>query len=1000
MKLKINNFFKCGLVVAALMLIGNYAQAQRVIKGKVTDAETGEALIGANVVAKGTTSGSSTDVEGMYSVNVPAGATMIEISYAGYTAQAIALGVSNTVDIALAPGKVLDQAVVIGYGSVKKSDATGAVSVIGAKDFNKGVISSPEQLMQGRVAGVQVSQNSGEPGGGINVRIRGTSSMRNGNNPLFVIDGVPLSGNSDDPASNAEGFGRIADRNPLTFINPDDIESISILKDASATAIYGSRGANGVVLITTKKGKEGKGTVDYSYSLGASSITKKYDLLDAASFAAASPKQDKKGSTDWQKEIFQTGLANTHSLSFGGGVGSGNYRFSLGYLNQTGIIKDSGLKRYTARFSSEQKMLNDRLTLSTSFTVANTEDKTSPISENAGFVGDLLSAVLKSNPTLPAYLAKKGSVVTAADSLDKTGAKVLTQPGETEPTPLAILKYYKGTASTLRGFGNITSAIKIMDGLTFKTVLGFDRTFASRTEVFSGDLLMQSVTGVGRLYSSARNNNNKMIENYLTYDKKFGNIGFSGLLGYSYQNFSNVGRNTNATAFSSTNLDIMANNSSAATKSVTNSFNSYDELQSYFGRVNLNISEKYLLTASLRRDGSTKFGPNNKYGNFPSFAAKWRVKQESFCPKFFSDLGLRVGYGVTGNQEIPHNVYDQRNRISDKFYDSGGNLSGGSISAISNNYPDLKWEQTAATNFGLDFGFANNRISGSVEVYNKNTTGLLLRVRTAQPAATEFNWTNLPANVINKGVELTLNLVPVAKKDFSWNVNFNVAMNDNTVKNFKGLINTGEISGQGLTGAFAERIAEGQPLYAFFLRPFGGYDDKGNSIYPQGDVQQFLGGKSPLAKVTGGLTNTFSYKGLDLNIFFNGVFGNYIYSNTANAFFTKGSLSNGRNVTKDVVTSTEGAFNAPDVSTRFLQSGSFVRLGNLSLAYNFKPGVAGISNVRVFVAGQNLATFTQYTGQDPEVNTNKQIDGVPSAGIDYNAYPRAKTVSVGANVSF
>ena len=995
MNLKLNTFLKNGLLLMVAIMLGVTVQAQRTVKGKLSDASSGEALIGANVVTTG--SNAVTDVDGMYSINVPAGATALTFSYTGYDSQTVTLGSSNVIDVSLRAGKVLEDVVVVGYGSVRKSDATGAVSAITSKDFNKGVITSPEQLMQGRVAGVQVSQNSGEPGGGINVRIRGTSSVRNGNNPLFVVDGVPLTGNSDEPASNAEGFGRIAERNPLTFINPDDIESINILKDASATAIYGSRGANGVVLITTKKGKEGKGTLEYGYSLGSSSITKKYDLLNAAEFASANPKQDKKGSTDWQNEVFQTGLAHTHSLSFGGGTGNGNYRFSLGYLNQAGIVKESGIKRYTARFSSEQRLLNDRLTLSTSLTLANTEDKTSPIAENSGFVGDLLSAVLKSNPTLPKTIVVKN----VKTGLDET---VLNQPGETEPTPSAILNYYKGRASGLRGLGNITGAVKIAEGLTFKTVLGFDRSFSSRNEAFSSDLLMQAVTGKGRLYSSSKNGDSKLMENYFTYDKKFGAIGFTGLLGYSYQNFSNSGRFTNATEFATPNLDLMVNNSSTAGKTLTNSYSSYDELQSYFARVNFNISEKYLLTASLRRDGSTKFGPSNKYGNFPSFAAKWRVSQESFCPKFFSDLGIRVGYGVTGNQEIPHNIYDQRNRTSDKSFDSGGGLQGGSIVAISNSYPTLKWEQTSATNFGLDFGFVNNRISGSVEVYNKNTTDLLLLVRSAQPAASAFNWTNLNANVINKGVELTLNVAAVAKKDFQWNISGNVAFNNNVVKNFTGLVNTGEISGQGLTGAFAERIAEGQPLYAFFLRPFGGFDADGNSIYPQGDFQQFLDGKSPLPTMTGGLTNTFSYKGLDLNIFFNGVFGNYIYSNTANAFFTKGALSNGRNVTKSVindeVAKKEGNFNAPDVSTRFLEKGDFVRLGNVSLGYNLKPGVAGISNLRLFVAAQNLATFTKYSGQDPEVNTSKQIDGVPSAGIDYNAYPRAKTVTVGANVSF
>jgi TonB-dependent starch-binding outer membrane protein SusC len=921
----------------------------------------------------------------MYSVSVPAGVTAIEISYAGYTAQTIALGVSNTVDIALASGTVLDQAVVVGYGSSKKSDLTGAVGSITEKDFNKGIVTSPEQLMQGRVAGVQVSSNSGEPGGGINVRIRGTSSVRAGNNPLYVIDGVPLSGDEGSGVEDAQGIGRVSGRNPLSFINPDDIASIDILKDASATAIYGSRGANGVVLITTKKGKDGKGTVDYTFSYGLSKITKKYDLLTAAEFAKANEKQDQKKSIDWQDDVFQTGASKNHALSFGGGNADGNYRFSLGYLNQDGIIKESGLDRYTGRFNATQKLLNNRLTLGVSTTVANTVDRTSPISDNAGFVGDLLSAVLKSNPTMDKF-AKGDDPLTAEVEKDAT---ILNQPGESEPTPAAILAYYRGRNKTLRGMGNVSAEIQIIEGLKFKTILGFDRSLSSRYDAFSGALKMQSITGKGRLYTTDVNTESKLMENYFTYDKKFGMVGLSALVGYSYQNFDFSGRSTGATAFSTNNLDLMINNSATAGKQVSNSNARFDELQSYFGRANFNIGEKYLLTASIRQDGSTKFGPNNKTGIFPAVAAKWRIGQESFLPKgVFSDLSVRAGWGITGNQEIPHNIYDQRVRTSNLSFNSDGNLTGGALDAVSFAQPGLKWESTAATNFGIDFGVMKN---------------LLLKLKTAQPAPTPFVWDNFAGTVVNKGVELSLNIEPMVG-DFKWSVNTNVALNNNKVKDFGAIINTGEINGQGLTGAFAQRIANDQPLFAYFLRPFGGYDAEGNSIYPQGDVQQFLDGKSPLPKVTAGVTNTFSYKGINLSASFNGVFGHYIYSNTANAFFTKGALSNGRNVTKNVVNdpiaSKEGKFNAPDVSTRFLEKGDFVRLANLSLSYDVKTGVPSISGLRFFVTGQNLLTFTKYSGQDPEVTTNKALDGVPSFGIDYNAYPRAKTFTVGAKVSF
>ena len=1010
MKLKINNFLKCGLVMVALLLIGNYAEAQRVIKGKVTDAETGDALIGANVVAKGTTSGAATDIDGMYSVSVPAGATTIDFTYAGYTAQSVALGVSNTIDIAMAPGKVLDQVVVVGYGTSKKSDLTGAVGNITEKDFNKGLVTSPEQLMQGRVAGVQVSSNSGEPGGGINVRIRGTSSVRAGNNPLYVVDGVPLSGDDGAGVENAQGFGRIAPRNPLSFLNPDDIASIDILKDASATAIYGSRGANGVVLITTKKGRDGKGTVDYTFSYGISNITKRYDLLDAAGFAKANLDQNLKGNIDWQDQIFQTGAAKNHALSFGGGNADGSYRFSVGYLNQDGIIKESGLDRYTARFNASQKFLNNRLTLSMGATLANTLDRTSPIADNAGFVGDMLTSALKSNPT--SYLNTQKTVGTG-DSLIN-GLPFLNQQSDEEPNPAAFLKYYRGRTKSLRGLGNISAEFQIIDGLKFKTVLGVDRSFSSRFDAFSSDLVLQGnfkkddktkeVIAAGRLYTNSIDAESRLMENYFTYDKKFGMVGFSGLLGYSYQNFDNSGRTTNSGGFATPDIDLMVNNTAEAKASVTNSSARFDELQSYFGRVNVNIGEKYLVTASLRQDGSTKFGPNNKTGIFPSFAAKWRIGQESFLPKdLFSDLSVRVGYGVTGNQEIPHNIYDGRVRKAGGFINNDFNVEGAnSITTVSTANPDLKWETTAATNFGIDFGIMKGRISGSIDLYNKETKDLLFRLETAQPAATPFFWDNFAGTVVNKGVELGLNIVPM-DGDFKWNVAFNVAYNKNRINGLNKdiSINTGEVNGQGLSGAYAQRIADGQPLFAYYLRDFKGFSTDGTQeIYNGGDVQQFLDGKSPLPSVTGGVTNSFSYKGFDASIFFNGVFGSYIYNNTANALFTAGALGAGRNVTKNVVGNGENKANSPDVSTRFLEKGNFVRLSNLSLGYNFNTKGTSIGGVRLFVAAQNLLTFTKYSGQDPEVSINKALNGVPSFGIDYNAYPRARTITVGAKVSF
>lgn len=1001
MKLNLHFWRSLSLVVAGMFLLSTAVLAQRTITGTITDGNTGEPLIGANILVIGSSAGTVTDIDGSYSLQLPEGAQEIEVSYTGYGSERVAITTSDVLDVQLTSGELLDEVVVVGYGSVKKSDLTGAVTAVTEEEFNKGVISSPEQLIQGRAAGVQITQTNGEPGAGVNIRIRGTSSVRGGNNPLFVVDGVPLSGDDSSAGGSNGGLGSSAARNPLNFLNPNDIASIDILKDASATAIYGSRGANGVVIITTKSGQAGQGVLDYGYSLGIASISRKYDLLGRDEFITAyadfngqqaANDLDGGADTDWQDEAFRTGLTHNHNLSFGGGNAQGNYRFSFSYMDQEGIVEESGLQRLSARFNGNRKFINDKLNVSAQFTVANNHDDNVPITTNSGFRGDLMGNILKANPTQPVR--------------DKDGEFV--QLGITEPNPIAILNLTESFTNTIRGLGNLSAEYEIIDGLTFKTVVGFDRSFSSRADALSRDLVVADVDGIGRLYLNDIEINNQLWENYFTYNKDFGAVSFTGLAGYSYQSFERAGKSAQYANFRTGDLDVMINNLSSADQSNgnagavgTNSFRTIDELQSYFGRLNLGIAEKYLFTATLRADGSTRFGSGNQYGYFPSFAFKWRLIQESFVPELFTDLGLRLGYGITGNQELPHNLFQERQRYGNWSIDNGaGNINGGGLGTVAFANPDLKWESTSQYNLGLDFGFLNNRLSGTLDLYYKTTNDLLIQITSAQPAVSPFVWDNLDADIVNQGVELGLTGVVVDDRDFGWEVLFNIAYNENEVQNFAGLINTGDIDGQGLTGAFSQRIAQDQPLYAYFLRQFGGFDAEGISIYPNGDFQEF-NGTSPLPKVTAGLTNTFRFGNLDFNFFFTGQFGHYIYSNTANAFFTAGSLANGRNVTKDVVGNGEGNLNAPDVSTRFLEKGDFVRLQNVSLGYTFDTGgINAISGLRLFVTAQNLFVITDYSGQDPEVSISKPINGVPSIGIDYTAYPRARTITFGANVKF
>jgi len=992
----------------------------RTVSGKVTSADDGSGVPGVNILEKGTSNGTVSDSDGNYKISVGDNATLV-FSFVGFTTQEIAVGAQSTINATMQSDvQALEEVVVIGYGQAEAKDITGAIVSAKPENFNQGVIASPEQLIQGRLAGVSVTSTNGEPGAAVNIRIRGTSSMRAGNNPLFVIDGVPLSSEDTSAGGMAAGIGTSSAKNPLNFLNPNDIASIDVLKDASATAIYGSRGANGVILITTKGGKSGKPTLEYSYNLSASTITKKYDVLNATDFlsaytkfngAAAAASINKGANTDWQDQVLRTAYTNNHNISFGGGDKGGDYRFAFGYMDQQGIIKQSGLQRVNFRFNGTRKFLDDKLKISTQVTVGQTHDDRVPVTDNSGFEGDLIGNMIKATPTYPV--------------LNPDGTYF--QTGVTQPNPVAMIRLSKGFTNTLRLLGNISAEYQITKNISFKTVLGLDRSIAATRQAFSRDLYATGIGGpnatdkLGRLFVNDVEQDNRLWENYFNFDKTFGSSKLNALLGYSYQSFNISTMGFQLTNFQTSDLNIMINNFASASQTPnfnntvgnggavgTNSTNTTDELQSFFGRVTYSINDKYIVTATVRSDGSTRFGSNNKYGTFPSFAFKWRLKEEGFVPDAFSDLSFRVGYGITGNQALPHNLYDERNRYQDWGIGNPGNINGGGLANVSFPNPDLKWESTSQFNAGLDFGLFNNRLRGSIDVYYKDTKDLLYQEVSAQPAPNPFVWKNLPADVINKGIELQLEYDIIANSNFKWTFLGNVAYNYNELTNFNSFINVGTINGQGLTGAFAERLAGGQPLFAFFLRDFAGYDANGISMYNGGDIQKFVG-KSPLPKVITGITNNFKYKNWDLNIFFNGNFGQYLYSNTANAFFTAGTLASGRNVTKDVPTSGESNLNAPDVSTRFLYDASFLRLQNVTLGYNLTVKPKWLSALRLYVTGQNLFVITNYPGQDPEVNTSKPLGslsaagtntGIPTVGIDYTSYPKTRTYTIGINATF
>lgn len=984
MKLKVDLFSRWLLTLVGLA-IGSFAMAQGTVSGTITDGATKEPLIGANILVVGTSTGTVTDVDGSYSLNVPAGATQLEISYTGYTAQTVDIAGRRVIDVALAAGQVLDEVVVVGYGSVRKGDATGAVVAIGEDDFNKGVIASPEQLLQGRAAGVQITASSGEPGAGVNIRIRGTSSVRSNNNPLFVVDGVPLDGRDDSAGGSDFGAGTSSARNPLNFINPDDIESISVLKDASAAAIYGSRGANGVVLITTKRGKSGTGNLTLSAQTSVSTILNKIDVLGAGEYVDQAVKAGANasvvnfgGATDWQDEIFRTGVSQNYSLSYGGGNQKTLYRFSLGYLDQDGILESTSLKRLNARVNASHKMLNDKVELAVQLTTSRLNNTYAPVTNNAGFEGNIIGAALQANPTRVAYNADG----TLNQSFDWRN-------------PVAMYQLIDDTGETTRVLGNISASWHITSGLTYKLNLGMDNASSVRRTGVDPDLYFNDILNRGRAILDNRYLSSRLVEHTLNFNKQMGNNRLDAIAGFSYQEFSNRGHNVIAQFFVTDSISLVDNidgvNAQAnATAFRGNSDRSVEELQSYFGRVNYNIGDRFLLTATVRADGSTKFGANNKYGVFPSLAGAWRLTEESFVPDLFYDLKLRAGWGVTGNQEFPGNASKALFRPNND----------GSLSLVALPNPDIQWEETKQINVGVDFGFAGGRLLGSIDYFNKVTENLIFLVELPQPApGNPRQFTNLDGNVLNTGVELSLDARIVEGKSFSWQSLLNMTFVKNEVRDLPTFVNTGAINGQGLSGAYAQRIASGQPLFAFYMREFGGFDSEGLGIYPNGDALAFVG--DPLPDFNFGFTNNFTFGNLDLSIFLNGVFGFEVYNNTANAIFLKGNLRNGRNVSTEVANSAENPNNFGEASTRFLEKGDFVRLQNLSVGYTFNTrNWKGVSSLRLFLTGQNLLLFTGYTGYDPEVNTDKSINGIPSLGIDYTAYPSARTFSVGVNVGF
>ncbi len=904
--------------------------------------------------------------------------------------------------------KKIDEVVLIGYGGVKRKDATGALTSVKAEDFNKGTNTTPEQLLQGKAAGVQITSASGDPNAKSTVTVRGFGSVRSGSDPLYVVDGVPLSSGDSSYGRTDIGFGAGGASNPLSFINPSDIESMDVLKDASATAIYGSRGANGVILITTKKGKKGKGQLTFNATAGFSNIAKKYDLLSAAQFAAANTTQDFGARIDPFSTILRTGSNQQYDLSYGGGSEDGSYRVSFSYLDQKGILLNSGQQKTNVSYSVNQKFFNRKLNVESNLSAGFIRAYSPPTADTAGAEGDVIISALRWNPTRNLF--------------DPANASGYTIIADNPRNPLNLLNNYTDINKTLRLIGNIAGTLTLFKGLDYKVNFGTDYSTSQRGLAASDLINIQKISGAKGVASLGNvNKYTYIIEHTLNYNTNLTDkLKLTALLGYSFQKFDNRGQNIIVQNYGGlhdqslylNNIFIGTTQNTSGTGDFAQS--SYDsptvKLQSYFARAIFNYGEKYILNAIVRRDGSSKFGTNNKYGTFPAVSVAWNIDKEDFTPQAFSSLKLRGGYGITGNQDFPSGA-------------SQGYLQPLSGAWRTVNYPnaDLKWEQTEQFNIGVDFGVLNNKLTGSLDVYNKTTKDILwYKYQLQRPSDNPYSWVNLTnTRLHNKGIEFTLNYNAVKTDNFTLDFGGNVARN---ITKSTGVladgfddvtgISTGVINGQGLTDEYAQGIFDNEELYTFNLLQFVGFDSTGMSLYKTasggtttnlGDAVKMRSG-SALPKYNVGAYIKGSYKNFDFIINGYGQYGGKIYDNTANALFYKAALTSGTNVTTNILNNGEAAIgNANAASTRFLFSSDFFRLSNASIGYTLKGEgklFEVVRSIRFNITGQNLFVLTGYKGFDPEVNTNKAMNGVPSYGMDYASYPKARTFSIGMNVNF
>ncbi|MCC6459885.1 MAG: SusC/RagA family TonB-linked outer membrane protein [Saprospiraceae bacterium] len=994
----LHTFSKGGLLVAVLLLFGNLAMAQRTVKGKVTDAESGEGLIGATVTVVGTTRGAVTDIDGNYSVEVPAGSTQLRFAYTGYAEEEVALSTSNAVDIALKPGTVLDEVVVVGYGTLKSREITSSVASVKAENFNKGNVNDVTALIQGKVAGLVVARAGNDPNGSFNVRLRGLSTTSQNTSPLIVIDGVPAAS--------------------LRQVDPNDIESIDVLKDGSAAAIYGTRASSGVILITTRKGQVGKSTVDYHFTASVDQIAKKLPLLSGADYVNLAGGDNLGSNTDWLDEVSQNGRSMIHGLNMTGGTAKTSYRVSLNYRDIEGIAKGTGFSQYNANVSLQQKALDNRLTLS-----ANVGSLTRDA--DIGFKEAFRYAAVY-NPTAPvrsdnATYAPFGGYFQFPGSFDQFN-------------PVAIIE--QGTNKDKIGnlFANVKADLQIIPGLTFSVFYNQTRETKKHTEFDLKQAYYRGRGGQGSGLSQEESTTNNLFESTMNYEKKFGKVGLKLLGGYTWQEFTKEGFASGPTTGNNAGAgNILLNelgtyNAGAFVDyynglAIPVSFRDPDHrIIAFFGRVNLNYDDTYFLTASLRREGSSRFGVNNRWGLFPAVSAGVALNN-FFMGETFNNLKLRVGYGVTGG--IPREgalSVDKVGPLGAFFYDNGKYLLAyGPVGTNAN--PDLKWEKKADVNIGVDWAIMDYKLSGSLEYYQTNTTDLLYPFNV--PVPPNFNpvtWLNV-GELKNNGIEATINYNAIQRDNLSWNTGLTFSTYHTELVDLYEDFETlplANVGAPGLNGEYYIQVAKGQPVGNLFVRDFVRINDEGKYVFRDANGAETTDPDKAAKVVAGnglpkfdlGWTNSVSMGNFDLQFFLRGVFGHSL-ANEYRVFYESldPDTKTWNKVNTKYFDTRLKAKNAP--SSYQVEKADFVRLENITLGYNVKlPAGSWFTHLRLFVNAQNPFVITGYSGVDPEVRFSDvgSVDngGRPTLednpdplapGIDRRStYFRARTFSLGVNV--